>query len=117
MWRSRRWKRSSPESSRRPAPPMTPPDALVTRPDPQSTAGTVSVTALDGSVPDLGLSTGGLRAYLSKYLAIFRVSFAERMTYRVDFLVGTILRFLPMVTTILLWQAIYVGSKQTSPGG
>ena len=43
----------------------------------------------------------------SKYLAIFRVSLAERMTYRGDFLLGTILRFLPMVTTILLWQAIY----------
>ena len=32
------------------------------------------------------------------------------MTYRRDFLLGTILRFLPMVTTILLWQAIYDGS-------
>ena len=32
------------------------------------------------------------------------------MTYRGDFLLGTILRFLPMVTTILLWQAIYDGS-------
>ena len=31
------------------------------------------------------------------------------MTYRADFLLGTILRFLPMVTTILLWQAIYDG--------
>ncbi len=47
---------------------------------------------------------------MAKYLAIFRVSLAERMTYRGDFLLGTILRFLPMVTTILLWQAIYVGS-------
>ena len=28
------------------------------------------------------------------------------MTYRGDFLLGTLLRFLPMVTTILLWQAI-----------
>ena len=31
------------------------------------------------------------------------------MAYRGDFLLGTILRFLPMVTTILLWQAIYAG--------
>ena len=29
------------------------------------------------------------------------------MTYRGDFLLGTILRFLPLITTILLWQAIY----------
>lgn len=47
---------------------------------------------------------------LSKYLAIFRVSLAERMTYRGDFLLGTVLRFLPMVTTILLWRAIYLSA-------
>jgi ABC-2 type transport system permease protein len=52
-----------------------------------------------------------------KYLAIFRVSLAERMTYRGDFLLGTILRFLPMVTTILLWRAIYAGSGQSALGG
>ena len=39
------------------------------------------------------------------------------MTYRGDFLLGTILRFLPMVTTILLWQAIYAGSGQTRSAG
>src|SRR5262249_2279170 len=54
---------------------------------------------------------------LSKHLAIFRVSLKERMTYRGDFLVGTILRFLPMITTILLWQAIYTGSRQTRLAG
>ena len=52
------------------------------------------------------------RTVLVKYLAIFRVSLSERMTYRGDFLLGTILRFLPMVTTILLWQAIYAGSTR-----
>jgi ABC-2 type transport system permease protein len=41
---------------------------------------------------------------------IFRVSLIERMAYRGDFLLGTILRFFPMVTTILLWQAVYAGS-------
>jgi ABC-2 type transport system permease protein len=51
-----------------------------------------------------------------KYLAILRVSLAERMTYRADFLVGTILRFLPMVTTILLWRAIYQGANQSALG-
>jgi ABC-2 type transport system permease protein len=54
---------------------------------------------------------------VSKYLAIFRVSLAERMTYRGDFLLGTILRFLPMVTTILLWKAIYRGANQSTLGG
>src|SRR5205807_10221599 len=42
-----------------------------------------------------------------KYWKILRASLIERMAYRGDFLLGTVLRFLPMVTTILLWQAIY----------
>lgn len=46
-----------------------------------------------------------------KYSKIMRVSLIERMTYRSDFLLGTFLRFLPMITTILLWQAVYAGAK------
>lgn len=52
-----------------------------------------------------------------KYWNIFRVSLIERMTYRADFLLGTVLRFLPMVTTILLWQAIYEGSGEDQLAG
>jgi viologen exporter family transport system permease protein len=52
-----------------------------------------------------------------KYANILRVSLIERMTYRGDFLLGTILRFLPMLTTILLWQAIYAGSGQGELSG
>jgi ABC-2 type transport system permease protein len=39
------------------------------------------------------------------------------MAYRGDFLLGTLLRFLPMITTILLWQAIYAGSGQSQLAG
>jgi ABC-2 type transport system permease protein len=45
-----------------------------------------------------------------KYANIFRVSLVERMAYRGDFLLGTLLRFFPVLTTILLWQAVYAGS-------
>jgi ABC-2 type transport system permease protein len=48
---------------------------------------------------------------------ILRASLVERMAYRGDFLLGTLLRFLPMVTTILLWQAIYKGSGQSQLAG
>lgn len=54
---------------------------------------------------------------LVKYARIFRVALIERMTYRSDFLLGTILRFLPIVTTVLLWRAIYEGSGQAELGG
>jgi ABC-2 type transport system permease protein len=52
-----------------------------------------------------------------KYLNIFRASLVERMTYRGDFLLGTVLRFLPVMTTILLWEAVYRGSGQTDFAG
>ena len=52
-----------------------------------------------------------------KYGKIFRASLVERMTYRGDFLVGTLFRFLPMVTTILLWRAIFRGSGQSTLAG
>jgi ABC-2 type transport system permease protein len=46
-----------------------------------------------------------------KYINIFRVSLIERMAYRGDFLLGTILRFFPVITTILLWKAVYAGTE------
>jgi ABC-2 type transport system permease protein len=52
---------------------------------------------------------------LRKYFNIFRLSLIERLTYRGDFLLGTVLRFLPMLTTILLWQAIYAGANEAGP--
>jgi ABC-2 type transport system permease protein len=57
-------------------------------------------------------------AALPKYLKIYRVSLTERLVYRADFFLGTILRFLPTVTTVLLWTAIFDGAKpQTTIGG
>jgi ABC-2 type transport system permease protein len=56
-------------------------------------------------------------AVLSKYWKIFRVSLTERLVYRFDFLLATVLRFLPLVTTILLWQAIYQSSAQDEFAG
>jgi ABC-2 type transport system permease protein len=47
---------------------------------------------------------------LRKYLNIFRVSLTERMHYRGDFLIGSLLRFFPMITTILFWHAVYQGA-------
>jgi ABC-2 type transport system permease protein len=56
-------------------------------------------------------------AALRKYLNIFRVSLIERLTYRGDFFFSTCLRFLPMVTTILLWTAIYRGGGDAEQVG
>jgi len=44
---------------------------------------------------------------MRKYSKIFRVALIERLTYRSDFLLTSALRLLPMLTTILLWSAVY----------
>jgi ABC-2 type transport system permease protein len=62
------------------------------------------------SIEQSGPSKRTWRLVLRKYLNIFRASLVERMAYRSDFLLGTLLRFLPVLTTILLWEAIYSGS-------
>lgn len=51
-----------------------------------------------------------------KYLNIFRASLVERMTYRGDFLLATVLRFLPVMTTILLWEAVFAAREQRPIG-
>jgi ABC-2 type transport system permease protein len=87
---------------------MTPPDALAARPSEE-----LALPEETTRKPDEPDAARSAKRRLAKYLAIFRVSLKDRMTYRGDFLIGTILRFLPMITTILLWKAIYVGSGQT----
>ena len=49
-----------------------------------------------------------------KYANIYRVSLVERMAYRGDFLLGSVLRFLPLVTAVLLWRAAYKGAGGSS---
>src|SRR5438128_9555809 len=51
---------------------------------------------------------------LRKYWNICRVSLIERLTYRADVFLATVLRFLPVLPAILLWQAVYAGANATS---
>jgi ABC-2 type transport system permease protein len=54
---------------------------------------------------------------LKKYLKILRISLVERLVYRADFIVSTVFRFLPLVTSFLLWQAVFDSSQQQSLSG
>lgn len=38
---------------------------------------------------------------------ILRIALAERLVYRGDFALGTLMRFLPIVTQIFLWSAVF----------
>ena len=53
------------------------------------------------------------------YFTVLRISIAERLVYRVDFALGTLMRFLPIVSQIFLWDAIFQGmasgTATTSP--
>ncbi len=53
---------------------------------------------------------------MRKYWQVFRISLADRFVYRTDFLIGTFLRFTPIVTTIALWGAVYQGTDRESIG-
>ena len=38
---------------------------------------------------------------------ILRISFQERLVYRGDFVLGSLMRFLPIITQIFLWAAVF----------
>lgn len=44
---------------------------------------------------------------------IWRISLEERLVYRGDFALGTLMRFLPIVTQIFLWHAVFQAVQQS----
>lgn len=72
------------------------------------------MTTGQAAFPDIkGHVAASFRA-LVKYSNIFKVSLIERLTYRADFLLGTFLRMLPLVTTLLLWKAVFASKEEIS---
>jgi ABC-2 type transport system permease protein len=47
-----------------------------------------------------------LAASIHTWWTILRISLEERLVYRGDFMLGTLMRFLPFVTQIFLWTAV-----------
>src|SRR3954452_23448448 len=47
---------------------------------------------------------------------ILRISIEERLIYRGDFWLGTSMRFLPIVTQIFLWGAVFAGMRASRAG-
>jgi ABC-2 type transport system permease protein len=48
---------------------------------------------------------------------VLRTAISERLTYRGDFVLGTLVRFLPIVTQVFLWTAVYGASDGQSIQG
>jgi ABC-2 type transport system permease protein len=47
---------------------------------------------------------------------ILRICLEERLVYRGDFWLGTLMRFLPIVTQIFLWGAVFEGMRASGDG-
>ena len=54
---------------------------------------------------------------LRKYFNILRIALVERLTYRADFLVATLFRFLPLVTSFLRWEAVFESAHESEIAG
>ncbi len=56
----------------------------------------------------------GPLARVRTWWTILRICLEERLVYRGDFMLGTLMRFLPVITQILLWSAIFDANAEAS---
>jgi len=59
----------------------------------------------------------GIGDRVRTWWVIIRTALAERMAYRGDFALGTLMRFLPIITQIFLWGAIFDAVQTADQGG
>jgi len=64
---------------------------------------------------EVAISKNTLRDSLQTRWMILRISLAERLAYRGDFVLGTLMRFLPIITQIFLWWAIFQSLNPKDP--
>jgi len=57
-----------------------------------------------------------ISAFQTRWM-ITKTALAERMAYRGDFALGTLMRFLPIITQIFLWWAIFQSLSPSDPEG
>lgn len=55
-------------------------------------------------------------ARVATWWMILRIALEERLVYRGDFALGTLMRFLPIVTQIFLWWAVFESISATTGG-
>ncbi len=62
-------------------------------------------------------STIQMLAAASTWWTILRISLEERLVYRGDFALGTLMRFLPVVTQVFLWSAVFEAAGASGLAG
>ncbi|NCX97672.1 MAG: ABC transporter permease [Planctomycetia bacterium] len=60
---------------------------------------------------------GGLPAPLRTWGTMLAISIEERLVYRGDFALGTLMRFLPIVTQVFLWTAVFSATSRGDIAG
>jgi ABC-2 type transport system permease protein len=60
---------------------------------------------------------GGLLAPLRTWRTMLAISIEERLVYRGDFALGTLMRFLPIVTQVFLWTAVFSATTRGDIAG
>src|SRR3972149_2728367 len=58
-----------------------------------------------------------MHARAQAWWTILRICLAERLAYRGDFWLGTLMRFLPIVTQVFLWGAVFAGVGTLAQNG
>jgi ABC-2 type transport system permease protein len=61
----------------------------------------------NASAHSAALVSDGLAVRVHTWWTILRINLEERLVYRGDFMLGTLFRFLPMVTSMFLWYAVF----------
>lgn len=56
-------------------------------------------------------------ARVQTWWMILRIALEERLVYRGDFWLGTLMRFLPVVTQVFLWGAVFAGMGVAAKSG
>ncbi|MCE9631106.1 MAG: ABC-2 family transporter protein [Planctomycetia bacterium] len=54
---------------------------------------------------------------LRTWWTMLKISLEERLVYRGDFALGTLMRFLPIVTQVFLWTAVFGATSRADIGG
>ena len=56
-------------------------------------------------------------AGLRTWFTMLAISLEERLAYRGDFILGTLMRFLPIVTQVFLWTAVFAATSRSDIAG
>jgi ABC-2 type transport system permease protein len=69
-------------------------------------------------MPSMSIATAyAAPSRLKTWWTILRICIEERLVYRGDFALGTLMRFLPLVTQVFLWGAVFAGTNATTIAG